>query len=162
MNIQNFLKTLKKEGKLKLVSPSREVKLSYFKKAENCIKSSKLLFKNNLYENSVSESYYAMYNSLLALLFSVGIKSENHSASIILLKFLFNQEELVKLIDKSKRERIEKQYYVSTEENLNLLKLSAKELISESESFLLGIRALINSFNNEKIDFFRRSFLKLI
>ena len=162
MNTQTFLKNLKKEGRLKLVSPSEEIKISYFKKAENCVKSSKLLFENNLYENSISESYYVMYNSILALLFKVGIKSENHSATIILLKNLFNQPKLAKIISNSKKERIEKQYYIPTEENLNLLKSSSKNLILEAESFLLEIRFLINQLTHEKINFLRETFLKLI
>ena len=88
----NFLNKLKSEGKLKLCEPSEEMTLSYLQKAENCLKSAKILFQNQLYENATSETYYCMYNSLLALLFKVGIKSENHSASIIILKNLFNEK----------------------------------------------------------------------
>src|SRR3989338_2335729 len=83
-----FLKKLKEKGIIKLVEPSEEMKSSYLIKAENCLKSAKILFQSQLYENSTSEAYYCMYNSLLSLLFKIGIKSENHSVSIILCDIL--------------------------------------------------------------------------
>jgi uncharacterized protein (UPF0332 family) len=114
----NFLKKLRKTGKLELVESSEEMKLSYLTKSENCLKSSKILFQNKLYENSTSEAYYSIYNSLLALLFKIGIKSENHSASIILFEKLFNNKELAKIALWAKEERIDKQYYVETQQLL--------------------------------------------
>ena len=92
-----FLKKLKKKGIIELVESSEEMKSSYLIKAENCLKSAKILFQSQLYENSTSEAYYCMYNSLLSLLFKIGIKSENHSASIILFDKLFENKDLVKI-----------------------------------------------------------------
>ena len=115
-----FLNRLIKEGKLELVEPSEDVKKSYLEKADNSLRAAKILLQNGLYENSVVDSYYAMYNSLLALLFKVGIKSENHSGSIILLKELFNSDELYKKISFAKEERIDKQYYVASKKNFVL------------------------------------------
>ena len=89
MKKANFLSELREKGKLELVEPSEEIKESYLRKADNCLKSAKILLENDLYENSIGEAYYAMYDCLLALLHKTGIKSENHSASVILLKRLF-------------------------------------------------------------------------
>lgn len=111
MKEQSFLNRLKREGKLALVEPSPEICASYLKKAEDCLKSASLLLNNDLFENSISMSYYAMYNSLTALLFRVGIKCENHSGAIILLK-LFGDLTLYKSISSAKKERIDKQYYI--------------------------------------------------
>ena len=110
-----FLKNLKRKRVIELVESSEEMKLSYLTKAENCLKSAAILFQNKLYENSTSEAYYCMYNSLLSLLFKIGIKSENHSSSIILFDKLFENKELVKIISWAKEERIDKQYYVETQ-----------------------------------------------
>ena len=93
-----FLKKLKRKGVIELVESSEEMKYSYLIKADNCLKSAKILFQSQLYENSTSEAYYGMYNSLLSLLFKIGIKSENHSASIILFDKLFANKDLVKII----------------------------------------------------------------
>ena len=86
----NFLIKLKKERKLELIEPSEEIKESYIKKSESNLMSAKILSENNKLEESVGLAYYSMYNQLLALLSKIGIKSENHSASIILLKELFD------------------------------------------------------------------------
>ena len=71
-----FLNKLKKEGKLELVDPSEDICNSYLEKSANCLKSAKLLLQNNLYENSISMSYYAMYNLLLVLLFRTGVRQK--------------------------------------------------------------------------------------
>lgn len=92
-----FIDKLKKEEKLELVEPSEDICASYSEKSDNCLKSAKLLLQNGLFENSIGMSYYAMYNLLLALLFRAGIKCENHAGSIILLKLLFQEDDLHKL-----------------------------------------------------------------
>ncbi|MEA3329850.1 MAG: HEPN domain-containing protein [Nanoarchaeota archaeon] len=157
-----FLKKLKKTGKLELVESSDEMKSSYLIKAENCLKSSKILFQNELYENSTSEAYYCIYNSLLALLFKVGIKSENHSASIILLEKLFGNKELAKIALWAKEERIDKQYYVETQQIIKATKESCNEMILKAEDFLLKMKIIINQLNNNKVGQIRESFKELL
>lgn len=157
----NFLKKLKREEKLELVNPSEEIRLSYLAKAENCFKSAKILFQNQLYENSVSEAYYSMYNSLLALLFKTGIKSGNHSASIILFKRLFNKPDLVKILSWAKDERIDKQYYVETKQIVKVTKESCNEMILKAENFLVKMKSLISEISNEEINSAREDFNKL-
>ena len=85
----NFLIRLKNEEKLSLIEPSEEIKESYFEKSESNLSSAKILLKNDKFEEAVALTYYSMYNLVIALLFKVGIKSENHTASIILLDELF-------------------------------------------------------------------------
>ncbi|MBI2042768.1 HEPN domain-containing protein [Candidatus Pacearchaeota archaeon] len=157
-----FLRNLKKKKVIELVESSEEIKSSYLTKSENCLKSAKILFKNGLYENSTTEAYYCMYNSLLALLFKAGIKSENHSASIILLDMLIDDEKLVKIISWAKEERIDKQYYVETQQTIKATKESCNEVILKAEDFFLGIGVLINEIGNEKINSIRNSFMKLL
>ncbi|MEA3378462.1 MAG: HEPN domain-containing protein [Nanoarchaeota archaeon] len=124
---------------------------SYSEKSANCLKSAKLLLQNNLYENSIGMSYYAMYNLLLALLFRVGVKCENHGGSILLLKLLFEENDLFKLISDAKKERIDKQYYVTTEKD-GITKEIADELFSNAEGFVLKMKLIINNLNHDSID----------
>lgn len=152
-----FLNKLKKEKKLELVEPSEDVCNSYSDKSANCLKSAKLLLQNNLYENSVGQSYYAMYNQLTALLFRAGIKCENHAGSILLLKLLFNKDELFNLISDAKKERIDKQYYVTTEKD-DITKEIADELLKNAEDFVLKMKLVIKNLNNDKIDEIRKKF----
>jgi len=147
MKKSNFLIKLKKQGKLELVSPSDDICNSYIKKAEDSLKSARVLLQNNLYENSVSMSYYTMYHSLTALLFKVGIKCENHSGSIILFKKLFGRMDLYKTIRFAKKERVDKQYYV----DFILTKESAIDLIRRAEDFLVKIKLTIKNIRNEDI-----------
>jgi len=155
MNI--FLNTLKMEEKLSLVEPSEDICSSYSEKSTGCLKSAKILLQNDLYENSISMSYYAMYNLLLALLFRIGIKCENHSGSILLLKLVFAEKELYKIISAAKTERIDKQYYVTTEKD-EITKDIAEELLHDAEEFVLKMKVVMRNLNNDSIAEFRRKF----
>lgn len=158
MKKRSFLSKLKKEEKLELVEPSEEICKSYIEKADNCRRSAKLLLEHNLYENSVSMSYYAMYNSLIALLFKCGIKCENHAGSIILLKKLFGRNDLFKIISFAKEERIDKQYYVAPEKNFVLTKASAEDMVVKAEDFLVKMKLVITELKNEQTENLREKF----
>ncbi|MEK6850690.1 MAG: HEPN domain-containing protein [Nanoarchaeota archaeon] len=151
MTKQSFLIRLNKESKIEIVEPSEEMKESYLHKAEDCLKSAKVLLENKLYENSVINAYYTMYNSLTALLFKSGIKCENHSASIILLEILFEEKELSKVIQEAKEERLDKQYYIDDQKNINRNEKSTKELIIKAEDFFIKIRLVINKVSVQDI-----------
>lgn len=155
--MNKFLDKLKKEEKLELVEPSEDVCESYLEKSANCLKSAKILLQNNLFENSIGQSYYAMYNSLLALLFRVGIKCENHSGSILLLKLLFEEKDSFRLISEAKKERIDKQYYVTTAKD-KITKEIAVELFSDAEDFVLRLKIIIKGLDNERISELRKKF----
>lgn len=161
MRKNSFLSDLKKEGKLELVESSEEVCESYLEKADDCVASAKILLANNLYENSVGMSYYAMYNSLIALLFRVGIKCENHSASILLLKLLFGKMDLFKPISEAKEERIDKQYYVTTEKN-EVTKEITEKLSVSAEEFVVKMKLVITNLGSEEIEEYRKKLEGLI
>lgn len=148
---------LKEEGKLELVEPSEEICSSYLGKADNCLKSAKILLQNNLHENSISMSYYTMYNSLTALLFRVGIKCENHAGSIILLSKLFGRTDLFKIISFVKDERIDKQYYVTSV----LTKESAQDMFTKAEEFLVQVKLIIGRLGTKEIESIRKK-LKVV
>ena len=151
----NFLAKLFNEGKLQLVDPSEEIKQSYLKKSESNLISAKILLENNKLEESVSLVYYSMYHVLTALLFKVGIKCENHSASIILLDELFS-------IDNSgiffaKKERVDKQYYT----DFYVTKQEVIEAVKTAEDFNKRLLDFISKLNNQKIKEYREKFKML-
>ena len=156
MKKMDFLIKLKEEGKLELVEPSEEIKQSYIDKSDSNLISSKILLENNKLEESVGLAYYSMYNSLIALLFKIGIKSENHVASIILLKELFG-------IDNSdiafaKKERVDKQYYI----NFEITKEQVEDAVRKAELFNGKILDFISKITNEDIQVCRKKFEGLI
>ena len=156
MNEIAFLNKLKNKRKIELVEISNEIKESYLKKSESNLFSSKLLFENEKLEETVSLVYYSMYNMLLALLFNIGIKSENHSASIILLNMIFDFDNLDIL--KIKKERIQTQYYV----NFEIKKQEVKSLLKIAEQFNAKLFDFISKLTNDRINFYRNKFIKML
>ncbi len=156
MRKTGFFTKLHEEGKLQLAEPSEEIKAAYLKKSESYLVSAKLLLDNGRLEESVSMAYYSMYYILLALLFRVGIKCENHSAAIILLKKIFNIDNSE--ISSAKRERIDKQYYV----DFSSVEEEVEELITTAERFNSKILDFIEKLNSEKISEFRKKMEKLL
>ena len=156
MDNKRFLEVLARKRKLGLVEPSEEISKSYLEKSESNLISSRILFENGRLEECVSLAYFSMYNILLALLFCVGIKSENHSSSIVLLKEIFG-------IDNSdlffaKRERIDKQYYV----DFRVVEKDAKELLEITTGFRGRLFDFISRLTRERIEFYRKKFVGIV
>lgn len=152
MKKTNFLSKLKKENKLELTEPSEEIKKSYIEKSDSSLISAKILLENQRLEEATALSYYSMYHILTALLFKIGIKSENHSASIILLKEIFEINNLK--IQEAKKERIDKQYYV----DFNVTKEEIESAIEQAEDFNNKIFDFIKKLTNEDIKKYRNKF----
>ena len=162
MKRQGFLSKLANESKLGIVEPSDNMSQAYDIKSGNCLKSAKILFNAEIYESSVSEAYYAMYNSVLSLLFKCGIKSENHSATIILLERLFGLEDMGNILSNAKKERIDKQYYVMEMENVEITKDTVKKMISVSEDFIISLKVHLDKLNTSSIQSIRKKFEELV
>ncbi|MDP3639993.1 MAG: HEPN domain-containing protein [Nanoarchaeota archaeon] len=145
-----FLQKLQNEGKLKIKAPNEVLAAAYLEKAQKTLLSAKTLLLQGDFENAISLAYYAMYHSLTALLFRIGIKCENHTAAISLLKAVFGMENT--LIRKAKEERIDKQYYVS----LSITREETQETISQAEEFLICLREMLARLQNEEILLYRQ------
>ena len=156
MKKTDFLSKLKREGKLELVEPSEEMKKSYMIKSESNLISAKIPLNNDKFEESIGLAYYSMYHLLTALLFKVGIKSENHSASILLLHEIFKQNN--KEIFDAKTERIDKQYYVG----FSIGKEEVEDTIRKTEAFNSKMIDFISKMGNEEIKICRKNFAELI
>jgi uncharacterized protein (UPF0332 family) len=157
----DFLNKLRKERKLELIETSDFMSESYEKKSRDCLLGAKILFKENLFENSVGEAYYSMYNIVQSLFFMCGIKCENHSAATILLRRLFCLEKAHVLFSKAKEERIDKQYYVTPMQLNPATDDSAKSLINTAEKFVLDINNYKRNLKLEDIHKIREKFEKL-
>jgi len=162
MKTRDFLNKLKRENKVEIVEPSEEIKSSYLKKAEDCLKSAKILLNNKLYENSVINCYFTMYNSILSILFKLGIKSENHSGSITIFEHLFKEDKLAKTIREAKAERIDKQYYIEDRQDKPLTESLNKQSIIIAEDFLIKMKIIISRISNEEISNKRKEFELLL
>lgn len=149
--MKKFIKTLIKENKLSLVDPSEEISQVYLNKSLKSLISSKTLVKISNFDDAIALSYYSMYYSLLALLFRCGIKSENHTGSIILLEKLFGLDN--KEIKKAKKERVDKQYYVDFKSE----KEEVEEAIEIAENFNSKIIEKIDLIKTKEINNIRHT-----
>ena len=146
----SFLIKLAKEEKLQAVEPSDEIKKAYIQRSEESLSSAKALLKIGNLKDSVALAYYSMYHCLLAALFRIGIKCENHTASIILLKEVFGVDDTK--ISKAKSERVDKQYYVDFSVNSE----EANNAIKAAEGFIAELTNLIATFSEESITEYRK------
>ena len=143
-----FVEQLIKEEKIKIVEPSKEISNSYNEKSRNSLKAARILLEQELLAEATSMAYYAMYHKAISLFYLAGIKCENHTATILLLKDLFNINN--KEISIAKKERIDKQYYTTFAIN----KSQVLESIKIAERFINELDLFIDKITNrEKIKF---------
>jgi len=157
----NFLDKLKEDGNLKLVEPSNEISKSFLVKSENCIRVAKLAYNEDIYENSVSEAYFSIYNVVTALFYKCGIKCENHSAAVILIKKLFNLNDLYLIFSEFKKDRIDNQYYTPILAQESITKERCNERLKTSQMFNLEIRTYMEKLTQEEINIIRKEFQDL-
>ncbi len=135
-----------------LTEPSLDITYNYLVKAQNCCRAATLLHKAKLYENAISQSYYGMYCSTIGLLRACGISCESHKLTIILLRELFSSPSLSLMLQSAKRERIEKQYFIT---NAKAVAEESAELIENSEVFVANIRVIIGDLTPQSIECYR-------
>lgn len=152
--MNSFIKKLVLEGSVKLTESSDTVCESYLLKSEKSLISSKTLLMIENYDDATALTYYAMYYSALALLFKVGIKSENHTGTIILLKEVLQTDNTQ--LKKAKKERIDKQYYV----DFKATQQDVQEGIRIAEEFNSKIKQKIDTISQEQIKNKREQFKK--
>ncbi len=146
MKRMGFLAKLNSKGKLGFVETSSEISQSYRLKSDSYIDSSRLLLKNQKLEEAVSMGYYSMYYMALSLLFKIGIKCENHTATILILKEVFgiNNED----ISFAKKERIDKQYYV----DFKVKESDVEDLIEKASEFRKELYDFISKLTYDAIE----------
>ncbi|MCK5062530.1 MAG: HEPN domain-containing protein [Candidatus Aenigmarchaeota archaeon] len=153
-----FLSRLKKSHKIRYTEPSLEISQAYSIKSANSLKSAKVLLRECLYENSITEAYYAIYNAVLSLFFRCGIKSENHAAASMLLEYLFDQVQLKDDLENAKKERIDKQYYITDKSGTVAVSKAASQMIRDAERFILKLRVFAGRLSESQIKQVKKRF----
>ncbi|NOX71350.1 MAG: HEPN domain-containing protein [Candidatus Micrarchaeota archaeon] len=156
MKKSNFLAKLAKEKKIQIVEPSEDVKDAYIQRSAESMVSAKTLAGIGNLKDAVALAYYSMYYMLLALLFKVGIKCENHTGAIMLLKDVFGIDN--KDISTAKKERVDKQYYV----DFSVTKNEVDEMIRTAEDFNSQLLDFIEKLNRGDAERFRNNAMILL
>jgi len=151
MKNQDFLIKLVKQKKIVLVESSEEISQSYLVDSKSYFSSARILFLENKLKEVTQLVYFSVYYSVLSLLFKVGIKSETHFGSIILLKEIFNIDNSFPLFLMKKRVGT---YYPDFKIENKLL----EELMSNAEEFNSIIFDFISKLDLSKINLCRKNF----
>jgi len=145
---------LKNEKRMKKIIPNPKLSEEHIEKAKHNLKAADFNIKGGFDDWSVSQLYYAMYHSLLAILFKEGFESKNHGCTIKAIEYLIEKgkidlnkedisfirttEQMTKKDAKSLREEF--QYGTQTKVNKILL----NELIKKSKEFVEKVEILLN------------------
>ena len=138
---------------MKKISPNDKISKEHIEKAKHNLRAADYCLKGKFDDWVVSQCYYAMYHSLLAILFKKGYESKNHDCTINAVDFLietnqitFNKEDLTyirtaeQMTSKdAKSLREEFQYGTKTKVNevlLNDMLKKSKEIVEKVEILL--------------------------
>ena len=144
---------LAKENRMKKIKPSDKLSKDHINKAKHNLNAADYNIKGGFSDWAVSQSYYAMYHSLLSILFKLGYESKNHECTINTVEYLIEQEKislkprdiaLIRTTEQmttkdAKSLREEFQYGIETKANeilLNQLLNNAKQIIEKVEIVL--------------------------
>ncbi|MBN1377592.1 HEPN domain-containing protein [Candidatus Woesearchaeota archaeon] len=131
---------------LKKTKPSKRIAFSYLDEAEKTLSRIKELIEENDLVWASVRIYYCAYYSLYSFLQRIGIKSENHECSIMLVKKLL-KEKFIDRIDSFKDNRVDSQYYLKTGNKDKLLSLYKKV-----KEFYLNFKEIVTNIKEEDID----------
>ncbi|MGK0209108.1 MAG: hypothetical protein ACI83O_000373 [Patescibacteria group bacterium] len=139
------------QEQLKITEPSPEMSNAYLVKTKQCLKAADLLYKAGIYENATSESYFGIYNTVLSLFYKCGIKCENHTVAVILIKDLFKLDEIYITFQTLKKERIDNQYYIPTLQTKQVSQEQCRNSLASSHKCVSKIKSIIINFRQEDI-----------
>lgn len=83
---------LQKETRMKIIQPNQKLSIQHIEKAKHNLLAMNYNIKGGFSDWAVSQSYYAMYHALLAILFKKGYESKNHECTINAIEFLINKK----------------------------------------------------------------------
>ena len=144
---------LARETRMKKIKPNDKLSEEHINKAKHNLRAADYNIKGGFSDWGVSQSYYAMYHSLLAVLFKLGYESKNHECTISTVEYLIEIKKIeLDLMDvafirtteqmkpkDAKSLREEFQYGTKTDVNkelLNNLVMGAKEIVEKIEIVL--------------------------
>jgi uncharacterized protein (UPF0332 family) len=122
---------LEKNKRMRMIKPSDKLSKEHIEKAKHNLKAADYNVLGHFDDWAVSQSYYAMYHALLAILFKKGFESKNHECTISAVEFLIESKKI--------NLRIEDLYFIRTTEQM-----TTKDVKSLREEFQYGTKTDIN------------------
>lgn len=146
----------KQKRGIKLEEPNDNLCNVYFKKAKSSLNILESATEKEEIDWITTTAYYARYFAFYALLQKCGIKSEIHDCTISLMNFLFVKEDLIEEhfyteILLAKELRVDTQYYVTEEIDLNKLKKDS----GTARNFVLRMEEIAEALTEKPINTIR-------
>jgi len=152
-NKSNLDWCLKDEKRMKIIAPNEILSKEHIEKAKHNLRAADFNLKGEFEDWAVSQSYYAMYHALLAILFKKGFESKNHLCTINTVEYLIDTDEIglskedlafIKTTEQmtnkdAKSLREEFQYGTKTQVNKKILQeliVKSKEIVEKIEVIL--------------------------
>jgi uncharacterized protein (UPF0332 family) len=146
----------KQKRGIKLEEPNDNLCNVYIKKAKSSLNMLESATEKDEIDWISTTAYYARYFAFYALLQKCGIKSEIHDCTISLMSFLFVENNFIKEnfyneLQLAKELRVNTQYYVTEEIDLEKLKKDSET----ARSFVLKMEEVIENLSEEQIKIIR-------
>ena len=147
----------KQKRGIKLEEPNDNLCNVYIKKAKSSLNMLESATEKDEIDWISTTAYYARYFAFYALLQKCGIKSEIHDCTISLMSFLFVEDNLVEEhfyneLQLAKELRVDTQYYVTEEVDLDKLKKDSET----ARNFVLKMEEVIENLIEEQIKIIRK------
>jgi len=85
---------LENKKRMMKIKPDDRFSKEHIEKAKHNLKAADYNVQGHFDDWAVSQSYYAMYHALLAILFKKGFESKNHECTISTVEFLIETKEI--------------------------------------------------------------------
>jgi uncharacterized protein (UPF0332 family) len=85
---------LESKKRMRKTKPNDKLSKEHIEKAKHNLKAADYNIQGHFDDWAVSQSYYAMYHGLLAILFKKGFESKNHECTISTVEFLIETKEI--------------------------------------------------------------------
>ena len=122
---------LESEKRMRKIKPSDKLSKEHIEKAKHNLKAADYNVQGHFDDWAVSQSYYAMYHALLAILFKKGFESKNHECTISTVEFLIETKEI--------NLSMEDMSFIRTTEQM-----TSKDAKSLREEFQYGTETAVN------------------
>jgi len=146
---------LAKETRMKKIQSNEKLAKDHIEKAKHNLRAADYNIRGGFSDWSVSQAYYAMYHSLLAILFKMGYESKNHECTINTIEYLIEQGKIeldkkdIAFIRTTERmtskdaKALREQFQYGTETSVN--KTLLNELIKKAKEIVEKIEILLNN-----------------
>lgn len=140
---------------MKKVEPNEKLAKDHIEKAKHNLRAADYSIKGGFSDWSVSQAYYALYHSLLAILFKIGYESKNHECTINTIEYLIDQGKIeldkkdIAFIRTTERmtnkdaKALREQFQYGTETSVN--KAILNELIKKAKQIVEKIEILLSN-----------------